>query len=153
TARPGSCSTRQGPRRSPAASSACSRIARSPGSSAAARTRWPRASTISRASWRRRSRSSSGSRARARLDDLRGGRRVARGSVPILMPLAYYSRSASQEFWSEHWAGEDLQVLVDIARASPLTRFIERALPPAGCILEAGCGLGQYVVLLRERGH
>ena len=69
------------------------------------------------------------------------------------MPLAYYSRAASQAFWAEHWAGEDVRALVDIARASPLTRLIEAALPPAGRILEAGCGLGQYVVLLRERGH
>src|SRR5205823_2100422 len=29
---------------------------------------------------------------------------------------------------------------------------IRRALPRAGTVLEAGCGLGQYVVLLRERG-
>ncbi len=69
------------------------------------------------------------------------------------MPLAYYSRAASQEFWSEHWAGEDVRALVDVARASPLTSLIEAALPPGGRILEAGCGLGQYVVLLRERGR
>jgi len=24
------------------------------------------------------------------------------------MPLAYYSRAATQEFWSEHWADEDV---------------------------------------------
>ena len=69
------------------------------------------------------------------------------------MPLAYYSRAATQEFWSEHWAGEDVEGLVRIAAASPLTTIIEAALPPTGRILEAGCGLGQYVILLRERGH
>jgi SAM-dependent methyltransferase len=69
------------------------------------------------------------------------------------MPLAYYSRAASREFWSEHWAGEDVQALVDIARRSPLTSIIEGALPVRGRMLEAGCGLGQYVVLLRERGR
>ena len=68
------------------------------------------------------------------------------------MPIACYSRSATQEFWSEHWGGEDLLALVDIARRSPLTGLIERALPARGVVLEAGCGLGQYVVLLRERG-
>lgn len=69
------------------------------------------------------------------------------------MPLAYYSRAASQEFWSEHWAGEDVRALVDVARVSPLTSIIERALPPRGRLLEAGCGLGPYVILLRERGR
>ena len=34
-----------------------------------------------------------------------------------------------------------------------MTGLIERHLDGSGCLLEAGCGLGQYVVLLRERGH
>ena len=69
------------------------------------------------------------------------------------MPLAYYSRAATREFWSEHWGGEDVDRLVRIAATSPLTALIEGALPSSGRILEAGCGLGQYVILLRERGH
>src|SRR5262247_2050 len=69
------------------------------------------------------------------------------------MPLAYYSRAASQEFWADHWAGEDVDALVAVARRSPLTAIIERALPPRGRVLEAGCGLGPYVILLRERGR
>jgi SAM-dependent methyltransferase len=40
-----------------------------------------------------------------------------------------------------------------VARGSPLTGLVERHLDRSGCLLEAGCGLGQYVVLLRERGH
>jgi SAM-dependent methyltransferase len=69
------------------------------------------------------------------------------------MPLAYYSRAATEEFWSEHWGGQDVGELVAIARRSPLTALIESGLPDAGLILEGGCGLGQYVWLLRERGH
>jgi SAM-dependent methyltransferase len=69
------------------------------------------------------------------------------------VPLAYYSRAATQEFWSEHWGHQDVEQLVRIAAASPLTALIEDALPRAGPILEAGCGLGQYVILLRERGR
>ena len=69
------------------------------------------------------------------------------------MPLAYYSRAATEEFWSEHWGGQDVGELLAVARRSPLTGLIESGLPPAGVILEAGCGLGQYVWLLRERGH
>lgn len=69
------------------------------------------------------------------------------------MPLAYYSRAATQEFWSEHWGHQDVGELVRIAATSPLTALIEDALPRAGPMLEAGCGLGQYVILLRERGR
>lgn len=43
--------------------------------------------------------------------------------------------------------------LLRIARESPLTALIERHLPSGGRVLEAGCGLGQYVLLLRERGR
>jgi SAM-dependent methyltransferase len=69
------------------------------------------------------------------------------------MPLAYYSRAATQEFWSEHWGGEDVDRLIRIASTSPLTMLLEDALPATGRILEAGCGLGQYVILLRQRRH
>lgn len=68
------------------------------------------------------------------------------------MPLAYYSVAAGQEFWTDHWGGHSVEDLLGIARTSPLTSLITRALPPAGRVLEAGCGLGQYVLLLRERG-
>ena len=64
------------------------------------------------------------------------------------MPLAYYSRAATEEFWSEHWGGEDVGELLAVARRSPLTQHIESALAPGGLVLEAGCGLGQYVILL-----
>jgi SAM-dependent methyltransferase len=66
--------------------------------------------------------------------------------------LAYYSVAAKQEFWSEHWGGHTVDELVAIARRSPLTSLVTRALPADGLVVEAGCGLGQYVVLLREQG-
>jgi SAM-dependent methyltransferase len=46
-----------------------------------------------------------------------------------------------------------VEELLRIARESPLTVLIERHLPATGRVLEAGCGLGQYVLLLRERGR
>jgi SAM-dependent methyltransferase len=46
-----------------------------------------------------------------------------------------------------------VEELLRIARESPLTELIERHLPATGRVLEAGCGLGQYVLLLRERGR
>jgi SAM-dependent methyltransferase len=69
------------------------------------------------------------------------------------MPLSYYSRAASPEFWAEHWGVHSVPSLLSIARRSPLTTLIETGLPRSGRILEAGCGLGQYVLLLRERGR
>ena len=68
------------------------------------------------------------------------------------MPLTYYSRSATQAYWKEHWGGHSVEELLAIARTSPLTTLIVEALPEGGPVLEAGCGLGQYVLLLRERG-
>jgi SAM-dependent methyltransferase len=69
------------------------------------------------------------------------------------MPLAYYSIAATTEFWSEHWGRHSAAELLAMARQSPLTALIERHLPAAGTLLEAGCGLGQYVLLFRERGR
>jgi SAM-dependent methyltransferase len=66
--------------------------------------------------------------------------------------LTYYSASARSDFWTEHWGGHGVNELLAVARASPLTRLITDALPSTGVVLEAGCGLGQYVILLRERG-
>lgn len=69
------------------------------------------------------------------------------------MPLAYYSVAAAQEFWSEHWGGHSVDEMLDVAQRSPLTDMIvdALALAPGRRVLEAGCGLGQYVILLRER--
>ena len=66
--------------------------------------------------------------------------------------LTYYSAAACADFWTEHWGGHTVDELLSVARISPLTALITGALPPSGLILEAGCGLGQYVILLRERG-
>jgi len=66
--------------------------------------------------------------------------------------LTYYSATAREDFWTEHWGGHTVDELLAVARVSPLTTLITGALPPGGLVLEAGCGLGQYVILLRERG-
>jgi SAM-dependent methyltransferase len=66
--------------------------------------------------------------------------------------LTEYRPSSGREFWSEHWGQHPVEELLAIARRSPLTELIMRALPKTGAILEAGCGTGQYVLLLREKG-
>jgi SAM-dependent methyltransferase len=66
--------------------------------------------------------------------------------------LAYYSVAADRDFWREHWGDHSVEELLAVARASPLTDLVTAPLPATGLVLEAGCGLGQYVLLLRERG-
>ena len=66
--------------------------------------------------------------------------------------LAYYSTVAHEDFWTEHWGGHTVDELLAIAAVSPLTTLITAALPREGLVLEAGCGLGQYVILLRRLG-
>src|SRR5206468_994444 len=78
--------------------------------------------------------------------------RVRRARPQGLTVLAYYAVAAPQEFWTDHWGRYSVEELLAIARRSPLTGLITQALPDDGVILEAGCGLGQYVLLLRERG-
>src|SRR5262249_36696757 len=68
------------------------------------------------------------------------------------MPRAYYARAAGAEYWSEHWGHHSVAELLAVARRSPLTDLVTAALPRDGCVLEAGCGLGQGVVLLRAAG-
>jgi len=54
------------------------------------------------------------------------------------MPLAYYSRSATTDFWEEHWGRQSPEALARIAETSPLTGLILKNLPPAGArVLEA----------------
>lgn len=67
--------------------------------------------------------------------------------------IVYFSLVPARAFWTDHWAGYSVQELLGEARRSPLTALVEGALPPGGPILEAGCGLGQLVLLFRERGR
>ena len=69
------------------------------------------------------------------------------------MTLASYSVAAREEFRTEHRGGHSVEALLAVARASPLTPLITDALPAHGLVLEAGCGLGQSVLLLCARGR
>jgi len=67
---------------------------------------------------------------------------------------AYYARSATREFWAKHWGVQSPAALGRSAEHSPLATLILKNLPSNGArVLEAGCGVGQYVVLLRDRGY
>ena len=70
--------------------------------------------------------------------------------------LAYYTRIADSEFWDQHWAEHLTPEIYSWAGQGDLGIFEEpftRYLPQRGWILEAGCGLGQYVLALHVRGY
>jgi glycosyltransferase involved in cell wall biosynthesis/2-polyprenyl-3-methyl-5-hydroxy-6-metoxy-1,4-benzoquinol methylase len=70
--------------------------------------------------------------------------------------LTYYLEAANATFWDHHWSGVLDRSAYAGAEAGQLAWFEEpfmRYLPPTGTILEAGCGIGQYVVALRRRGY
>lgn len=70
--------------------------------------------------------------------------------------LAYYLEPATAEFWDHHWSGTLDRSSYAEAEAGQLAWFEEpftRHLPASGTILEAGCGIGLYVVALRRRGY
>jgi SAM-dependent methyltransferase len=67
-------------------------------------------------------------------------------------PLPYYRARPDDRFWSSHWQRQSFEDLLEVAAISPLTLFLERHLRPGERVLEAGCGLGQYVLYFRGRG-
>lgn len=70
--------------------------------------------------------------------------------------LAYYLAAADAKYWDEHWQDRLSPSIYRWAEQGRLPWFEEvftRYLPDKGHILEAGCGLGQYVMALRARGY
>lgn len=75
--------------------------------------------------------------------------------IVIGQRLAYYKATADSEFWDLHWQTHLSSKSYKRAEQGALGRFekpFTRYLPPSGRILEAGCGIGQYVLALRSRG-
>lgn len=70
--------------------------------------------------------------------------------------LAYYGAAADAFYWDQHWRKvTSCQMYNDIKSEIPawLDDAVNRFLPRKGLILEAGCGLGQYVNALLSRGY
>jgi SAM-dependent methyltransferase len=57
---------------------------------------------------------------------------------------------SSSEFWEDNWKSYDRSSLASLERWDPLVPHYLRGTAPNERVLEGGCGLGQYVVLLRE---
>jgi len=68
--------------------------------------------------------------------------------------LAFYHQKADATYWSEHWQEIDIKEWGRGARRNITFNIIFRKfLPRKGRILEAGCGLAQWVKLLQEKGY
>jgi SAM-dependent methyltransferase len=69
--------------------------------------------------------------------------------------LVYYRQAADPSYWDDVWRQQLKRQPYRAALKGRLT-FLERAavryLPREGRVLEAGCGLGQFVLALRRRG-
>jgi SAM-dependent methyltransferase len=70
--------------------------------------------------------------------------------------LAYYREAASAQYWDDVWARQETRDLYLQAEKGELGYYAEifpKYLPKTGRILEAGSGLGQFVMALRVRGY
>lgn len=70
--------------------------------------------------------------------------------------LAYYQARANIKFWSGHWKEQVGKTQWLAGEHGELGWFEEpfvKYLPKAGKIIEAGCGLGYYVLSLARRGY
>ena len=69
--------------------------------------------------------------------------------------LIYYRSQADAVFWDAHWR-EHLSPELYVRAAQGHLDWFEQPflhyLPRQGRIIEAGCGVGQYVLALRMRG-
>lgn len=70
--------------------------------------------------------------------------------------LAYYQTKADAKFWDRHWLNLERKAEWEKAEAGYLGWFEKpfiKYLPRDGKIIEAGCGLGYYVLALAARGY
>ena len=70
--------------------------------------------------------------------------------------LAYYLAAADAQFWDEHWKtylSPTVYQAAEMGVLDPYEAVFTRYLPKTGKIIEAGCGLAQYVLALHKRGY
>ncbi len=70
--------------------------------------------------------------------------------------LAYYLDSADANYWDNHWRSYLSPQIYNDPENGYLDEYegvFTRYLPKNGLIIEAGCGMGQYVLALQSRGY
>lgn len=55
--------------------------------------------------------------------------------------------------WDDYWAGRSVEKGLDLCLSDELLPIFERYLPEDGLILEAGCGLGKWVIFFKNKGY
>ena len=76
--------------------------------------------------------------------------------IAVGQRLVYYKTKPDSNFWDEHWKDQispETYKRADRGKLGFFERPFTQYLPKSGRILEAGCGLGQYVLALRSRGY
>ena len=66
------------------------------------------------------------------------------------MPFRQYIRKRDQR--GEYWEGQSFEEHVSLCGLQLTTNLLLESLPEEGFVLEAGCGLGRWVVFLRRKG-
>jgi SAM-dependent methyltransferase len=70
--------------------------------------------------------------------------------------LAWYGRPADQGYWAHHWSvhfSEEVFAAAESGSVGYFEKVFRTYLPRDGRVIEAGCGLGQYVLALQVLGY
>ncbi|HET7435650.1 MAG TPA: class I SAM-dependent methyltransferase [Thermoanaerobaculia bacterium] len=68
--------------------------------------------------------------------------------------LVWNGVPASPDHWQANWDDSDIAAMIAATANDLETRpLLDRYLKPGGRILEAGCGLGQWIIVLRRQGY
>ena len=70
------------------------------------------------------------------------------------MRKEHFLEPKSQEkVWNEKWIFAEIKREIYEAENSPVIEILKKFLPPSGKILDAGCGLGGYLIWLKNNGY
>ncbi|MBI5206527.1 MAG: hypothetical protein HY934_01925, partial [Candidatus Firestonebacteria bacterium] len=70
--------------------------------------------------------------------------------------LAFYNKKADSTYWDQHWENFKLKEFLssyENGRLDDFEKMFLKHLPKDQKILEAGCGMGRYVIALRARNY
>lgn len=72
--------------------------------------------------------------------------------IQVDLPRKLSNKSFQKELWDLHWSAQSTDDLVNQLRISPLYWNLLDKIEKKDKILEAGCGFGQWVISLQQRG-
>lgn len=67
--------------------------------------------------------------------------------------LVYVNKSATSDFWDEHWASGDISKVIYSMPNSWIVKVTKRFLPYNSQILEGGCGPAKHVYALQKHNY